>query len=645
MFKKARDRVMQTVGLAERIPTNPLLISSAEGLKQIAGMIVAMRKSVETYAGAMLAVGDASRILASDISFFYRSSPARTKTVGLFTSAMVDQESNVLFLFKEQFGWDVSREFDQWTAQCNTLRDRIFAIDNEYTQLQTSYVDSRTMHGKEEQLNTKAKAVSAEVTRFLESRFARFDKIFIRLMEFQKEFFHEGVEVTDKFDPIVKQYRDRVSLSGAGVNEVKTSASPDTKVGKPAQPVGTTDNQAKPSPTTSASTVSPSPSSTTSPVHPSPTSLKASPSQSGSYMTSTPAPTPAPASVSASAPTSKPSAQHFEVPSSASSSSSSVKREEVDLFGGLFSNSSTANAKPTTSSTSKPSSASASASSFDILGMNSPSPSQNTSAPKKATNDSFDFASFATPSQTSNPTSSSNMSFDADFFSVSSQPQRTTSNTKSAPLSFDSFPLPTTSSTTSNLDDIDDHVSTSKPKSSGADDELLSGFTYSSKPSGSSSNSNSSSSLDMFDPLSTSFVPSNSNSSSSASAFQHQNLPQGPELTESEEQDAIHAALSTIEPVIHNWRYKNGMEKEIPALLSSLTTVLWDGHNWKKVDITNLLDYTSVKKSYRRALLTVHPDKVSGSTPLIKATAERIFEVLNNSFKQYEIKLGMRSAN
>lgn len=55
-----------------------------------------------------------------------------------------------------------------------------------------------------------------------------------------------------------------------------------------------------------------------------------------------------------------------------------------------------------------------------------------------------------------------------------------------------------------------------------------------------------------------------------------------------------------------------GKERNIRALLSTLHTVLWDGeHRWTPVSMADLVTPGQVKKQYRRAVLVVHPDKVS----------------------------------
>jgi cyclin G-associated kinase len=54
-----------------------------------------------------------------------------------------------------------------------------------------------------------------------------------------------------------------------------------------------------------------------------------------------------------------------------------------------------------------------------------------------------------------------------------------------------------------------------------------------------------------------------------------------------------------------------GKEKNIRALLCSLGSVLWDGEErWKPIGMHQLVTPDQVKKVYRKAVLSVHPDKV-----------------------------------
>lgn len=68
-------------------------------------------------------------------------------------------------------------------------------------------------------------------------------------------------------------------------------------------------------------------------------------------------------------------------------------------------------------------------------------------------------------------------------------------------------------------------------------------------------------------------------------------------------------------PQLLDWT--EGKERNIRALLSTLHTVLWDGESrWTPVGMADLVTPEQVKKQYRRAVLVVHPDKVSAGGPL-----------------------------
>lgn len=60
---------------------------------------------------------------------------------------------------------------------------------------------------------------------------------------------------------------------------------------------------------------------------------------------------------------------------------------------------------------------------------------------------------------------------------------------------------------------------------------------------------------------------------------------------------------------MHDWT--EGKERNIRALLCSLHTVLWEGEDkWQEPGMHQLVTADQVKKVYRKAVLSVHPDKV-----------------------------------
>ncbi|CAM6128106.1 unnamed protein product [Calypogeia fissa] len=89
-------------------------------------------------------------------------------------------------------------------------------------------------------------------------------------------------------------------------------------------------------------------------------------------------------------------------------------------------------------------------------------------------------------------------------------------------------------------------------------------------------------------------------------------------------------------------RWAAGKEGNLRALLSTLQYVLWPECGWTPVSLTDLINPASVKKTYRKATLYVHPDKVQqkGATVQQKYIAEKVFDLLkeaSNKFNSEEL--------
>ncbi|CAL1529543.1 unnamed protein product [Lymnaea stagnalis] len=81
--------------------------------------------------------------------------------------------------------------------------------------------------------------------------------------------------------------------------------------------------------------------------------------------------------------------------------------------------------------------------------------------------------------------------------------------------------------------------------------------------------------------------------------------------------------------------WTKGKEKNIRALLCSLGSVLWDGEaRWQPIGMHQLVTPDQVKKFYRKAVLSVHPDKLTDdpNQPLAKL----IFMELNDAWAKFE---------
>eukprot|EP00252_Welwitschia_mirabilis_P018839 TRINITY_DN421_c0_g1_i3.p1 TRINITY_DN421_c0_g1~~TRINITY_DN421_c0_g1_i3.p1 ORF type:complete len:1046 (-),score=276.90 TRINITY_DN421_c0_g1_i3:166-3303(-) len=80
-----------------------------------------------------------------------------------------------------------------------------------------------------------------------------------------------------------------------------------------------------------------------------------------------------------------------------------------------------------------------------------------------------------------------------------------------------------------------------------------------------------------------------------------------------------------------------GKEGNIRVLLSTLQYILWPGSGWQPVSLTDIISSASVKKTYRKATLCVHPDKVQqkGATIQQKYIAEKVFDLLKEAWNKF----------
>ncbi|CAJ1973323.1 unnamed protein product [Sphenostylis stenocarpa] len=95
--------------------------------------------------------------------------------------------------------------------------------------------------------------------------------------------------------------------------------------------------------------------------------------------------------------------------------------------------------------------------------------------------------------------------------------------------------------------------------------------------------------------------------------------------------------IQMIDKKIKQW--SKGKEGNIRSLLSTLQYVLWTESGWKPVPLVDIIEGNAVKRSYQRALLCLHPDKLQqkGATLDQKYIAEKIFEILQEAWTQFSM--------
>lgn len=89
-------------------------------------------------------------------------------------------------------------------------------------------------------------------------------------------------------------------------------------------------------------------------------------------------------------------------------------------------------------------------------------------------------------------------------------------------------------------------------------------------------------------------------------------------------------------PKLEAW--SKGKGDNIRALLSTLQDVIWDGSNWKEVSMMDLMNPAQVKKSYRKAMIIMHPDKVKqrGGTTEQIFIADYLFDLTNQAWGHFQ---------
>ncbi|KAL0553465.1 hypothetical protein IC582_007360 [Cucumis melo] len=87
-------------------------------------------------------------------------------------------------------------------------------------------------------------------------------------------------------------------------------------------------------------------------------------------------------------------------------------------------------------------------------------------------------------------------------------------------------------------------------------------------------------------------------------------------------------------------RWSSGKEGNLRALLSTLQYILGPDSGWQAVPLTDIITTVAVKKAYRRATLSVHPDKLQqrGATIQQKYICEKVFDLLKAAWNRFNVE-------
>ncbi|XP_061969238.1 J domain-containing protein required for chloroplast accumulation response 1-like isoform X2 [Populus nigra] len=109
-----------------------------------------------------------------------------------------------------------------------------------------------------------------------------------------------------------------------------------------------------------------------------------------------------------------------------------------------------------------------------------------------------------------------------------------------------------------------------------------------------------------------------------------QDEERGPQTSDNHEEIQIN-----IDDKIQKW--SKGKEGNIRSLLSTLQYVLWSGSGWKPVPLVDIVEGNAVKRTYQKALLCLHPDKLQqkGAASHEKDIAEKVFDILQEAWTHF----------
>ncbi|KAK2660558.1 hypothetical protein Ddye_007091 [Dipteronia dyeriana] len=107
------------------------------------------------------------------------------------------------------------------------------------------------------------------------------------------------------------------------------------------------------------------------------------------------------------------------------------------------------------------------------------------------------------------------------------------------------------------------------------------------------------------------------------------------DLLAQKEQAERNRLAETLDADVKRW--SSGKQGNLRALLSTLQYILGPDSSWQPVPLTDLITTTAVKKTYRKATLFVHPDKLQqrGASIQQKYMCEKVFDLLKEGWNKF----------
>ncbi|KAI9109702.1 hypothetical protein K1719_019332, partial [Acacia pycnantha] len=107
------------------------------------------------------------------------------------------------------------------------------------------------------------------------------------------------------------------------------------------------------------------------------------------------------------------------------------------------------------------------------------------------------------------------------------------------------------------------------------------------------------------------------------------------DLLAQKEQAERNRLAETLDAEVRRW--SSGKEGNLRALLSTLQYILGPDCGWQPIPLTEVITAAAVKKAYRKATLSVHPDKLQqrGASIQHKYICEKVFDLLKEAWNKF----------
>lgn len=644
----------------------------------------AMKTTLLAYSRQLLQWSQAAAHVSQEWGGLYSHSSSRAQSLHTFGAGQSRVSRASLSLYKDSYGWDVLKVFDDWEGDAARVtadidktakaREQVAALDEKVRSLRAAK-ERRVKRGEVLDKKEEAQLEGSEamldkynvllsnmrlnldknLAQFFEARYAVLDKAFVRFMEIQGEFFREGAAASATYQGIIDNYRRRFprpARTASGAEENQFGPTPD-----PSSPLPTVNGQNGDA--SDMLNLSGSPAAAQAAAAPA-RSRSTPPQQLDSHAHAHPHAHP-----HAHRRPSPPAAAPAPVEDSGSDASDSDSGSDSD------------DERTDSSDEDEP----APRRPIGAAGSGAPAP-----RPTEPVIDLFNFPADAAPAQTkpasaapahrANKPSAAAEDDLSDFFGSGAAKPAASSNSSAqhsgqgsnhhhhghrnhhASPDFE-FDFSGGGGSAAQSAKLPQSVST--PALSAKKNDLLSfdPFAMSSPPakSGGGGSSGGAAAAAAAPAKARSTSPAPAAPGTSTSGMVNAYIPPTHRLDEhiAEQQElkvaqlkaaeeaaesaleARRSAEGDLEATLSAWEFnKDGNKKNIRNLLSSVHTVLWPNSGWKPISFADLIDFTAIKKAHMKVIRVVHPDRLTDATPEQMVIALRVFDVLNTAFDQFK---------